>query len=214
MPVVVKRTAGFLADLERQFDGLREKCADRLVAKTMRDVMSKTPVEDGHAHEAWSQAVRDVAGQMDSPVETSRVAGEFASVGSGNEKARHGAPGVTDMMGREVAGNGGWGWVERSKGRTEVALHNELLFVELMEEGGMLVPISPGGAKMPGTKDSSHRYPFLHPRSAKGRGLLQWIEGGQIKRAPSRVIRKLGLVGRAVTRAARLGRKYGKVEQV
>ncbi len=155
MPTKVIVPPEFRAALERAFDRIRAEAADELVAKTMTDVLAKTPVEDGHAHEAWAQALRDVNRR------TKDVLTQAEASASGDPQAAIGWPGLTDMAGQEVAGNGGWGWVDEQKGVTSVRLVNELLFVEFFEKGGTLHPIRPGGKK----EGTAHKNPFLHPRT-------------------------------------------------
>jgi len=210
VPTKVVVPPEFKAALERAFDRVRAEVADELVAKAMADVLAKTPVEDGHAHEAWAQSLRDVVPRMDVNRRTKDVLTQAEASASGDPQAAVGWPGLTDMAGQEVAGNGGWGWVEEQKGVTSVRLVNELLFVQFFEKGGTLHPIRPGGKK----EGNAHKNPFLHPRTTQGRGMLVWEEGGQVRRSPTRVVRGLRIVDRAMRRASRLARRYGRVSAV
>lgn len=163
---------------------IQAKCdavAESAAQMALREVFRETPVEDGHAHQAWlsggTEAIGAAAQQSfaESGVSPSSLSADPTAVRSGEGRLTHG------------------------KLRADVVIKNHLGFVKILEYGGVLRPIGPGGRKI----DPVQRPPMVGPlygaRSSQGNGMLVWTTPtGETMRAPSRSYTPGRYVGRAL----------------
>lgn len=173
----------------------RELAAASLTEVLVDGILEATPVEGGHAHEAWSQAAEDAASRL--PVGGERVKAIVS---------RHSGKASGDQNARAE----GFGMVDEELHQLTVRIENALPFVSVLEYGGTLEPISPGGTKAGGIATMGQ---YLAPRTAGTAGWLMWItEGGTIRFARTRTFRSGGFVKQALrTTAMRARRLGGKV---
>ena len=156
--------------LERQ----RERVAGRATAILVDEILARTPIEDGHAHEAWSQAAEDVASQLQrNGAGISNAVSPYGNVRSKDPQAI------------------GHGFVSDTGDTLIIETHNTLNFVKIIEEGGTIRPIAPGGRKVPpAAKRPTQRGPLFGTRESEGRGMVFWMEGGKAKFAPSHTVKR------------------------
>jgi len=160
--------------VERHLERHRERVAGRATAILVDEILARTPIEDGHAHEAWSRAAEDVASQLqrDGGGILSAVA-PYGTLRSGDPKAI------------------GHGFVSDTGDTLIIEMQNTLDFVKILEEGGTIRPIAPGGRKVPpAAQRPGQRGPLFGTRESEGRGMVFWMEGGKARFAPSHTVRR------------------------
>lgn len=158
--------------MERVKGVITQKCsrvADKAAEMALREVFRDTPVEDGHAHQAWlsggTEAIGAAANQAfaESGVSPSRLSHDRLAMASGDGK-------------KTVA-----------KLRADIRIQNRLNFVRTLEYGGVIRPIGPGGRKINPVMRPPMVGPLYGPRSSQGRGILVWTtETGETMRGFSR----------------------------
>lgn len=162
-------SSGLLAQIN---NAIRQKCSDvvdEAAGIALREVFRDTPVEDGHAHTAWLSGGTEAIGG----------AAQHALVESGV------SPGV--LSHDRLATANGNGKKTVGKLRADVVIENGLGFVKILEYGGVLRPIGPGGRKINPVMRPPMVGPLYGPRSSAGRGMLVWTTpSGETMRAPSR----------------------------
>lgn len=137
----------------------RNSMVDYLAAKFVDAVCQYTPVENGHAHEAWCTAAEQAAAQLYRSRHLERA----------EEKHRS-----TKASGDLEAAKGGRGKATANKGALSVSLENKLPFVYKMEHG---LPIKVGdragrtGHKVGGVATAGELY---SPRSSSP-GVSGWL---------------------------------------
>ena len=197
----VRESSGLQQRIERALRARREKAAALATALVMRGVMDNTPVEDGHAHEAWLQASREAASQL------GQHGGAITRATADNERF---------ASGDETATRAGLGTVSREARKTTVRLANELGFVRTLEYGGVIEPIAPGGRKEQKVIRPGQKGRLYGPRLPEGNGMVFWRdETGQPRFARARQVTAGHFAAHAVDTAAnelkRMGAKVKKL---
>lgn len=173
----------------RKVQSLVEKAADSAAQTFLINVFQTTQIEDGHAHRAWLQAGIEAIGPM----------ANAAFQQSGVPRNR--------LSDDPIAFSSGRGIRKTSRLHCEILIGNGLDFVKVLEFGGVLEPIEPGGRKLNPVRRPPKVGPLYGPRSGEGRGMLVWTdEAGVTHRAPFRRYSP----GRHVGRAIRISRKMLK----
>lgn len=166
------------ANLDEVCAAITSKIAGDAAALIMEGVSRYTPIEDGHAHEAWAAAAKE---------------------------ANVAFPVVPGMSGDERAIAAGRGSQSHTEDESRHTMTNSLGFVLTIEHGGEITA-NVGGNK--GPKLSKHKRPpagpLYGPRHTKGRGMIAWNENGKVRTGFSYTIPQanVGPVGRAVEEAA------------
>lgn len=154
---------------------------DEAATLALREVFRETPVEDGHAHQAWLSGGTEAIGASAQQA--------FAESGVSPSGLSHDRLAVASGEGIKKVG----------KLRADVVIKNHLGFVKILEYGGVLRPIGPGGKKINPVHRPPMVGPLYGPRSSAGRGMLVWTTpGGNIMSAPSRSYSPGRYVGRAL----------------
>ncbi len=165
---------------------IQSRCSaavDLAAAMALREVFRETPVEDGHAHQAWLSGGTEAIGASAQQA--------FAESGVSSSGLSHDRLAVASGTGSKKVG----------KLRADVLIKNHLGFVKILEYGGVLRPIGPGGKKINPVHRPPMVGPLYGPRSSAGRGMLVWTTpSGQTMSAPSRSYAP----GRYVARALNL----------
>lgn len=175
--------AGVTKLIEDKIEDKKMRVFSSMNATFFDVVMEKTPVEGGHAHEAWLAAARDAESQLTNLPDVDRAISKHSQKGSGDPKA---------------VGKGNTSIVSSADG-IKATIENELGFVKKMEYG---IPITPGDDKgNTGVKEDWYNYrtsggqrPSVPGElygarlSSGGVGMLLWEEGGVKKRALSRTM--------------------------
>lgn len=183
-------TPGFWKYIDGTLREWRNDTANRLAASTLDELLTVTPVQSGHAHEAWLSAARKVLKKLKGDTSDLRAAIDQHEVqGSGDPKAVR----------------AGRGFVRDTKHKTVVRFVNNLGFVRKLEYGGVLTPIAPGGFKK-----GKHHFPgplFGKRRPATSRqneGWLAWRDSnGDVKFAKRSQLRPGGYAATALQNAKR-----------
>lgn len=163
---------------------ITKKCSrvvDVAAQMALKEVFRDTPVEDGHAHQAWLSGGTEAIGASvnqafaESGVSPSELSGDRLAIASGNGKKT-----VTKL-------------------RADVRIQNRLNFVRILEYGGVLRPIGPGGRKINPVMRPPMVGPLYGPRSSQGRGILVWTTpSGEVMRGFSRSYAPGRHVGKAL----------------
>lgn len=172
---------GFLQLAEKL---IAEKCAqaaEEAAELALQKVFETTPVEDGHAHRAWlSGGLEAIGGRARQALAKSGVPPHRLS---------------KDM----IAVRSGHGRLSKTKLQADVTISNDLDFVEVLEFGGVLRPIEPGGRKLFPVHRPPEVGPLYGPRSSMGRGMLVWTDDtGRTRMATSKRYAPGRHVGRAM----------------
>jgi hypothetical protein len=157
----VKKHQGHFGFAERE---AVEKVAHNAIlavgAKVVEGVYRHTPMENGHAHTAWQAAVEDVPDLEKRSKNALSAAGKSQSDLSHDEKAVAAGSGSAELAGLNPS----------------ITLKNKLGFVSIMEHGGVIEPIGPGGRKTHGIKGPG---PLFGERaSAPPQGMVMIRSGG------------------------------------
>ncbi len=192
----VAETSGLKARLALQLTQQRLRVAARAAAIVLREIMDRTPVEDGHAHAAWLQAATDVASNLGAP--HNRTIGSAVS------------PSRTLSSRDPKAEAAGFGAVGQANKETHVTIRNGLDFVRTLEYGGVIKPIAPGGKKVKKNIRPGERGELYGDRIPSGRGMVFYrtLTGGW-RIAPSYVQPPGHFAGRGVDAAAEDARREG-----
>ncbi len=143
---------------------IAHRMGSRVVADVLDKILVHTPVEDGHAHEAWIEA-----GLMASK--------KLSRMGGGNEIEQVAVMHHSKASGDPLATQEGIGTVERTDTRFKVRLENNLPFVRALELGLTIRPIMPGGPKMPPVaKRPGQKGALYARRETDGTGMLYWTD--------------------------------------
>lgn len=180
-------SAGLKAKIDRVLAQKRARAASELTGAFLDELLETTPVESGHAHECWIAAAHEVWSDLQE--DTGAI---------GRAITRHSG----DASGDPEATRRGTGSVRTTKHKTTVRLKARLRFINVLEYGGTLTPIAPGGRKV----DRNQRFPgpLLGRRSNKGVGVLMWMdESGQMHTALSRTFSAGHYAGNALKAAER-----------
>lgn len=179
---------GLKSYIKRTLVHHRLRVAARAAAITAREILDRTPVEDGHAHEAWIQAATQAMGQL------SPFGGMVRRAIAGNETFASGDPEATKA---------GWAAVEHDANKTVVTLINRLGFVRKLEYGGVIKPTSSGRKVKPAARRPDEQGPLYGPRENVGRGLVFYrTETGGWRMAKSYQVQAGHYAGRALDEAA------------
>lgn len=142
----------------------QEQVTDYLSGQFVKAIGHHTPVENGHAHEAWVTAAEEVAAQLPRSANITR------------EKEAHSS---TKASGDLTAAKHGKGRVSIGKKTIRVRMTNRLPFVYKMEHG---LPITVGVRGRTGTKSAGRgtEGELYAPRlsSPVGHGWLFWTDAG------------------------------------
>lgn len=191
---------------EKQLKQIAHRAAARIAGIVVEDILERTPTEDGHAHEAWLTAAEQLS--REAPPEVGKKLNESI--------ARHSAKRSNDPRARD----GGFGSAVETPDSISLRIENHLDFVSVMEHGGTLVPIEPGGPKEAQYrwKQAGRRGPMpptgelYGPRldQSHGIGMLVWKDAsGVTKRAFSRRVPAGNYVKKAVRLAKQRARQLG-----
>lgn len=193
--MAVTLTPDSKARLNARMAAFRRNAAANVAALVVDELLAVTPVENGHAHQSWITAALEAAGGLGANgVAVSRAAAIHDGEASGDPTAK-------------AAGHGS---VVESQHATRVAIETDLHFVNVLEFGGTLTPIAPGGRKLHGIRGPG---PLLSPRARVGTGLLMWTDsGGSTRFARSRTFAAGGYVRRALLRVRQAVRAEGRAE--
>lgn len=137
---------------------------DRLAAKIADVVLTTIPAENGHAHEALITAHNVV--RMPHDDETYAVLSTHENKASGDARAS----------------KAGRGTYRETKYTVRLSIRAGLNFLAVLEDGGTLYPINPGGTKV-GTPGE-----LYGKRSKTGSGWLMWEEDGVKRFAKARTL--------------------------
>lgn len=166
--IKVSATPGLNKYIDAVLARKRKEVAAEVAGVFTEELLAHTPVQSGHAHEAWIAAARQVEKKLDGNTSTlSTAIAAHADKGSGDPKAKR----------------SGKGRVRNQKQVTTITFSNLLDFVSVLEYGGSIRPIQPGGFKV-----GKHHYPgplFGKRRpvtSGNNRGWLAWRDAsGEVK---------------------------------
>lgn len=183
------------ARLRKRMAGFRRNAAANVAGIAIDEVLAVTPVESGHAHQSWISAALEAAGGLGANgVAVSRAAAAHDAVASNDPTAK-------------AAGHGS---VVETEHSTRVVMETDLHFVSVLEFGGTLSPIAPGGRKLHGIRGPG---PLLSPRGRRGTGLLMWKDSsGTTRFARTRSFSAGGYVRRALQRVRQAVRAEGRAE--
>lgn len=181
----------FEKDLMAEMDARMDPLMDGLLSEFFIGIAQKLPVEDGHAHEAFRSAGDSIVRLMGSPRRLKGVIGNIANNASGDPTAR----------------KRGVGHYSRGNRSVEALVHIDLPFVYRLEYGiNIRVGDMSGntGPKSKGVKPGT-----LYGKREEGTtGLLQWREGGKVKRARiRRGVPKHGFFANAINRVKNKARR-------
>lgn len=178
----------FFKRAKERFRQQRLKIAGEASGLLIESILDNTPVEDGHAHQAWSNAASQLLPELGPHGNRLRAAlGKHSGSVSGSPEAQ------------------GFGSVDDGKDSTRVLIKNALGFVKTLEQGGVIRPIAPGGRKAPPVaKRPGEKGPLFGSRESEGRGMVFWLDSnGRARFAPTRTVPRGNFVKDAIRETKR-----------
>ena len=156
------------AAFDKAIDKVLSESLDLIVGDVMTAVSVTTPVEDGHAHEAWMKATMGVnSGLKHKNGHSASAINNLSAFASGDPKAVE----------------GGVGTVTKTKGTLKAKLRNHLGFVTILEDGGVISAGDENGNR--GVKKTfdgkrnirpGEKGPLYGPRTSGTGGMIFWTD--------------------------------------
>jgi hypothetical protein len=160
----------FVEALSKRIAQKRNSLTDHLTAVFLETVLNETPIENGHAHQAWISGADQAAEALWQSGRIERTAEKHRTKASGDPEA-------------EKAGKG---TVSRTKTQLIVTIWNKLPFVRKLEYGLPITVGDRGGNRGPKRHGAATIHELYAPRLPNGKGswatgFLMWKEGGTWK---------------------------------
>lgn len=147
----------------------------------LENIFANTPIEDGHAHQAWGQAF----GQL------LAVLGPY-----GNRIRTAIANNQSHFSGDPQAKGAGHARIGRDKLR--LLITNTLDFVGILERGGTIYPKTKFRKQRPAALRPREKGSLYGPREREGTGMVFWEENGKSHFATARPVKRGDYVKKAL----------------